>query len=129
MEPNSVRISHAQTTHPTRIKTGKAITCFNPVGMCQGKDFIEAADEGEIPKEEHSVVLKVSKMLVGLDASVNLRLATGRERYGHCRAEGDGCALIQIQRTLAVTSVGHSGLSIAKVANQVPGAWQCTRPC
>ena len=49
MEPNSVRISHAQTTHPTRIKAGKPITCFNTIGMCESKDFIEAADGGEIP--------------------------------------------------------------------------------
>ena len=44
MEPNSVRISHAQTTHPTRIKAGKPIICFNTIGMCESKDFIEAAD-------------------------------------------------------------------------------------
>ena len=92
MEPNSVRISHAQTTHPTRIKAGKPITCFNTIGMCESKDFIEAADGGEIPKEERSVVLKVSKILVSLGASVNLTLATGRERYGHFRSGGDGCA-------------------------------------
>ena len=49
MEPNSVRISHAQTTHPTRIKAGKPIICFNTIGMCESKDFIEAADGGEIP--------------------------------------------------------------------------------
>jgi len=49
MEPNSVRISHAQTTPPTRIKAGKPIICFNTSGMCESKDFIEAADGGEIP--------------------------------------------------------------------------------
>jgi len=92
MEPNSVKISHAQTTHPTRIKAGKPIICFNTIGMCESKDFIEAADGGEIPREEHSVVLKVSKILVSLGASVNLTLATGRERYGHFRSGGDGCA-------------------------------------
>jgi hypothetical protein len=59
--------------------------------MCESKDFIEAADDGEIPKEEHSVVLKVSKILVSPGASVNLTLATGRERtirfsYPHPRS-------------------------------------------
>jgi hypothetical protein len=57
MEPNSVKISHTQTTHPPRIKAGEPIICFNTIGMCESKDFIEAADGGEIPKEKHSVVL------------------------------------------------------------------------
>jgi hypothetical protein len=96
---------------------GKPIICFNTIEMCESKEFIEAADGGEIPKEEHSVVLKVSKVLVSLGASVSLTLATGRERYGHFHSGGDG----SIRRTLAATSVGHSGLSIAKVANQMPG--------
>ena len=39
MEPNSVRISHAQTMHPTRIKAGKPISCFNTIGTCESKDF------------------------------------------------------------------------------------------
>ena len=43
------KISHAQTTHPTRIKAGKPIAFFNTIGMCESKDFIEAADGGEIP--------------------------------------------------------------------------------
>jgi hypothetical protein len=109
MEPNSVRISHAQTTHPTRIKAGKPIICFNTIGMCESKDFIEAADGGEIPKEEHSVVLKVSKILVSLGASVNLTLATGRERYVISAPEATGVRADPIRRTLAATSVGHSG--------------------
>ena len=88
MEPNSVRISHAQTTHPTRIKAGKPITCFNTIGMCESKDFIEADDGGEIPKEEYSVVLKVSKILVSLGASVNLTpAATWRNRRALRRAQ------------------------------------------
>ena len=86
MEPNSIRISPAQTTHPTRIKAGKRIIYFNTIGVCQSKDFIDAADGGEVPKEEHSLVLKASKILVSLGASVNLTLATGGERYGHFRS-------------------------------------------
>ena len=42
MEPNSIRISPAQTTHPTRIKAGKRIIYFNTIGVCQSKDFIDA---------------------------------------------------------------------------------------
>jgi hypothetical protein len=92
MEPNSIRISHAQTMHPTRIKAGKPIICFNTIGICQSKGFIDAADGGEASKEEHSVVLKASKILVSLGASVNLTLAPGREPYGHFRSGGQGCA-------------------------------------
>jgi hypothetical protein len=44
MEPNSIRISPAQTTHPTRIKAGKRIIYFNTVGVRQSKDFIDPAD-------------------------------------------------------------------------------------
>jgi hypothetical protein len=105
---------------------GKPITCFNTIGMCESKDFIEAADGGEIPKVEHSVVLKVSKILVSLGASVSLTLATGREPRV-IAPQATGARADPIRRTLAATSVGHSGLSIAKVANQMPGAWQCTR--
>ena len=76
MEPNSIRISPAQTTHPTRIKAGKRTIDFNMIGVCQSKDFIEPADRGEVPKEEHSSELKASKRFVSLGASVNLTLAT-----------------------------------------------------
>src|SRR5262252_3968414 len=41
-EPNSIGISPAQTTHPTRIKAGKRIIYFNITGVCQSKDFIDA---------------------------------------------------------------------------------------
>jgi hypothetical protein len=34
MEPNSIRISPAQTTHPTRIQTGKRTIYFNTIGVC-----------------------------------------------------------------------------------------------
>ena len=51
MEPNSIRISPAQTTHPTRINAGKRIIYFNTIGVCQSKDFIDAADGGEVPKK------------------------------------------------------------------------------
>ena len=68
------------------------------------------------------MVLKVSKILVSLGASVNLTLATGRERYGHLAPEATGARADPIRRTLAATSVGHSGLSVAKIANQMPGA-------
>ena len=55
MEPNSVRSSHAQTTPPTRIKAGKPIICFNTIGMCESKDFIEAAD-GEARFQQKNTV-------------------------------------------------------------------------
>jgi hypothetical protein len=45
MEPNSIRISPAQTTHPTRIKAGKRIIYFKTIGVCQSKDFIDAPME------------------------------------------------------------------------------------
>jgi hypothetical protein len=35
---------------------------------------------------EHSLLLKASKIIVSLGASVNLTSATGGERYGHFRA-------------------------------------------
>ena len=92
MEPNSVRISHAQTTPPTRIKAGKPIICFNAIGMCESKDFIEADDGGEIPKEEHSLVFQASEILERLGARVNLTLAAGGERYGSFPLRGRGCA-------------------------------------
>ena len=41
-EPNSIGISPAPTTHPTRIKAGKRIIYFNMTGVCQSKDFIDA---------------------------------------------------------------------------------------
>jgi hypothetical protein len=50
MEPNSIRISPAQTTHPTRIKAGKRIICFNTIGVRQSKDFIDAANGVDVPK-------------------------------------------------------------------------------
>jgi hypothetical protein len=103
MEPNSIRISPAQTTHPTRIKAGKRTIYVNTIGVCQSKDFIDAADGGEVPKEEHSLVLKASKILVSLGASVNLTLATGGERYGHFRSGGEGARADPIRRTLAAT--------------------------
>jgi hypothetical protein len=48
MEPNSTRISPAQTTHPARIKTGRRTIYFNAIGVCESKDFIDAADVGEV---------------------------------------------------------------------------------
>jgi hypothetical protein len=50
MEPNSIGISPAQTTHPTRIKAGKRIICFNTIGVCQSKDFIDAPTEARFQK-------------------------------------------------------------------------------
>ena len=41
-------------------------------------------------RREHSLLLKASKILVSLGASVNLTLATGGERYGHFRSGGEG---------------------------------------
>ena len=51
MEPNSIRISAAQTTHPTRIKAGKRIIYFNTIGVCQSKDFIDAPTEARFQKK------------------------------------------------------------------------------
>jgi hypothetical protein len=51
MEPNSIRISPAQTTHATRIKAGKRIICFNTIGVCQSKDFIDAPTEARFQKK------------------------------------------------------------------------------
>ena len=51
MELNSIRISPAQTTHPTRIKAGKRITDFNTIGVCQSKDFIDAPTEARFQKK------------------------------------------------------------------------------
>jgi hypothetical protein len=65
--------------------------------------FHRCADGGEVPKEEHSLLLKASKMLVSLGASVNLTLATGGERYGHFRSGGEGARADPIRRTLAAT--------------------------
>jgi len=62
METNSIRISPAQTTHATRIKAGKRIIYFDTIGVCQSKDFYRCADGGEVPKEEHSLLLKASKI-------------------------------------------------------------------
>ncbi len=47
MEPNSIRISPAQTTHPTRMKAGRQIIYFNTIGVrqSQSKDFIDAPTE------------------------------------------------------------------------------------
>jgi len=52
--------------------------------------FHRCVDGGEVPKEEHSLPLRASKILVSLGASVNLTLATGGERYGHFRSGGEG---------------------------------------
>jgi hypothetical protein len=51
MESNSIRISPAQTTHPTRIKAGKRIIYFNTIGVCQSKDFIDAPTEARFQKK------------------------------------------------------------------------------
>jgi hypothetical protein len=51
MEPNSIRISPAQTTHPTRIKAGKRSIYFNTIGVCQSKDFIDAPTEARFQKK------------------------------------------------------------------------------
>ncbi len=51
IETNSISISPAQTTHPTRIKAGKRIIYFNTIGVCQSKDFIDAATEARFQKK------------------------------------------------------------------------------
>ena len=50
MEPNSIRISPAQTTHPTRIKRASE-SFFNTIGVCQSKDFIDAPTEARFQKK------------------------------------------------------------------------------
>ena len=50
-EPNSMGISPAQTTHPTKIKAGKRIIYFNMTGVCQSKDFIDAPTEARFQKK------------------------------------------------------------------------------
>jgi hypothetical protein len=120
MEANLIRISPAQITHPTRIKTGKRTIYFNTIGVCQSKDFIDVADGGGVPKEEHSLVLKASKILLSLGASVNLRTSHGRRGLRSRRSNPTGPHR---------NSSGHSGLVIAKAANQMPGAWQRTCSC
>ncbi len=50
MEPNSIRISAAQTTHPTRIKADKRSIYFNTIGVCQSKDFINAPTEARFQR-------------------------------------------------------------------------------
>ncbi len=53
MEPNSIRISPAQTTHPTRMKAGRRIIYFNTIGVrqSQSKDFIDAPTEARFQKK------------------------------------------------------------------------------
>jgi hypothetical protein len=58
MEPNSVRINPAQTTHPMRVKVGKPIINFDTIGVCESKDFIDAANRGKIPKKNPAWYLK-----------------------------------------------------------------------
>lgn len=65
--------------------------------------FHRCADGGEVPKEEHSLLLKLSKILMSLSASINLTPATGGERYGHFRSGGEGVRADPIRRTLAAT--------------------------
>ena len=43
MEPNSIRISPAQTTHPTRIKAGKRIIYFNTEGKVASRHVVRPA--------------------------------------------------------------------------------------
>src|SRR5215472_1397200 len=46
-EPNSIGISPAQTTHPTRINAGKRTIYFNMTGVCQSKDLTDAPTAAE----------------------------------------------------------------------------------
>ena len=50
-ELNSIGISPAQTTHPTRIKAAKRIIYFNMTGVCQSKDFIDASTAARFQKK------------------------------------------------------------------------------
>jgi hypothetical protein len=80
--------------------------------------------ETRFQKEEHSLVLKASKNTREPGSSVNLTLSTGRgERYGR------GCARRSNPTDPRRNSVGHSGLAIVKVANQMLGAWRCMWSC
>jgi hypothetical protein len=71
MEPNLIRINPAQTINPMRIKTGKRTIYFNTIGVCQTKDFMDPLTRRG-SKEEYSLLVKVSKTLVSLGASVDL---------------------------------------------------------
>jgi hypothetical protein len=51
MDPNSIKTSAAQTALPTRIKAGKRTIYFNTIGVCQGKDLIDAPTEARFPKK------------------------------------------------------------------------------
>ena len=55
MGPNSMRISPAETTHPTRIKAGERAICFNTTDIRQSKDFTDAAAEASF-REEHRLL-------------------------------------------------------------------------
>jgi hypothetical protein len=51
IESTSIRISPAQTTHPTTIKAGKRTIYFNMIGVSQSKDFIDAPMEARFRKK------------------------------------------------------------------------------
>jgi hypothetical protein len=107
MEPNSVKINPAQTTHPTRTKAGERIICFNVIGGCQSRDFIDAPT-GQIPKGEHRSLLKASNIHTSRERRA-LRSFPLRRRRARIQSDGP-----------RPEPVGHSELAIAKAANQVP---------
>jgi hypothetical protein len=128
MEPNSIRISPAQTTHPMRIKAGKPVSDFNTISVCESKDFIDAANRGKVPKEEPSVVLKASKILVSPGASVNLTPATGRERSGYRRHERWGTWVPAFAGTAAQAVFHPEGSAPAGVElAMTPSCCHCER--
>ncbi|MBV9199506.1 MAG: hypothetical protein JOY83_07165 [Alphaproteobacteria bacterium] len=57
MEPNSIRINPAQTTHPTRIRAGKRTIYLTTISVCQIKDSSMPPKEARF--EEHSLVLTI----------------------------------------------------------------------
>ena len=75
---------------PDENKSGQANHLLQHDRRMPEQGFHRCVDGGEVPKEEHSLPLRASKILVSLGASVNLTLATGGERYGHFRSGGEG---------------------------------------
>ena len=83
---------------PDENKSGQANHLLQHDRRMPEQGFHRCADGGEVPKEEHSLLLKTSK-IPGRNG--NLTLATGGERYGHFRSGGEGARADPIRRILA----------------------------
>src|SRR5262249_58631032 len=82
-EPNSIGIRPAQTTHPTRIKAGKRIIYFTRPAYARAR-----ISSMRRRRREHSLLLKASKILLSLGASVNLTLSHRRRALRLVEAPG-----------------------------------------